>query len=348
MKQRLLVIAIVWIFCLNLTGCQSQNVINMDEPSDSTGSSVIAPIDEKQPTGSQSVSESEGPQTSKVNKSPEKYLVSYWDTFAENYGGSRANYEYLPMDVDLLPLYLAGMQHENSYVRWVCSYKAFEYFADPRRQEIITALQPLLTDPDEHVRDSARFSMEVLAETFSGPEFVYSPNGKYVAFNPYRNTRFNDGKLWIYSFESHQLSMILQLISIGGDSGGAGYINWSPDGQKLAVGNGGRTWSDTVIFNMSSFSANKQSLYAFLAENSEEFGYKIGEYQWDNPAVHFLEWSPDSKKALLSYYFAEDMNLWQTGVAVYNCETDTYERIIPGECSYDDYPQVEKPVDFQW
>jgi len=27
------------------------------------------------------------------------------------------------------------------------------------------------------------------------------------------------------------------------------------------------------------------------------------------------------------------MNVWQTGVAVYNCETDTsYERIIPREC----------------
>jgi len=51
---------------------------------------------------------------------------------------------------------------------------------------------------------------------------------------------------------------------------------------------------------------------------------------------------------LLSYYFAEDMDVWQTGIAVYNCETDTYERIIPGGCTYDDYPHVEKTIDFKW
>lgn len=347
MKHGLLVIIIFWFFCLSLSGCQKQNRIEADELPDPISSSVMAPVDEKQPSGSQTASEAEEPQSSQVSEFPEKYLVTYWDDYAEKYG-YYPGYKYPPEDVDLLPLYIAGMQHENPYVRWVCSYKAFDYYTDSRRQEIIAALQPLLTDPDEMVRDSAKFSTEVLAETFSGPEFVHSPNGKYVAFNHYLDTRFNDGKLWIYSFESQQLSMVLQLVSIGGDSGAAGYIHWSPDGQKLTVGNGGRTWSDTVIYNISSFSANKQSLYSYLAEHCEEFGFKIGEYQRDDPGVHFLEWSPDSKKVLLSYYFTQDMDVWQTGVAVYNCETDIYERIIPGKCSYDNYPRVEKPADFHW
>lgn len=351
MKQRLIIFIITGIISLNVSGCKNQNTLGSysDELSKSISMSNSTLAGEKQAPDNQSSNVSESAQ--QVSRDPEisqKYLVSYWDAFAKSYGGPKAYFGELPMNVDLLPLYIAGMEHEDAYVRWVCAYKAFEYHTDDRKPEIIKALQTLLTDPVQQVRDAAKFSMEVLGETFSGPEFVHSPNNKFVAFNPFINTRFNDGKLWIYSSDNRQISMALQLVSVGGDSGVAGYIHWSPDGTKLAVGDGGRLWSNTVILNLSTFTTNKQELYSYLAENSKKFGYTIGNYQRPDPSVRFLEWSPDSKKVLLSYYFAEDSEKWQSGLAVYNCETNKYERILPNKCTDDDYPQVEKPDDFHW
>ncbi len=122
----------------------------------------------------------------------------------------------------------------------------------------------------------------------------------------------------------------------------------SPDGSKLVVGDGGRLWSNTVVLNLATLTTNKQDLSSYLMENCEKLGYKKGDYQRPDPSVRFLEWSPDSKKVLLSYYFSEDMEKWQSGYAVYNCGKDKYERVIPNKCSGDGYPQLEKPADFKW
>lgn len=349
MKLRIVIFTIAGMVFLNLSGCEIQSSKDRpDELSNSIHQSITTLAEEKQIPDRQSSNVTEiVPPSSQDTEFSQKYLVSYWDEFAQSYGGPKAYFGVMPMDVDLLPLYIAGMKHDDPYVRWVCAYKAFDYHVDARKLEIIKALQPLLTDPVLQVRDAAKFSMEVMNETLSGPEFVHSPNGKYVAFNPFINTRFNDGKLWVYSSESHHYIMALQLLSIGGDNGVAGYIHWSPDGSKLAVGDGGRLWSNTVILNLSNMTENKQNLFSYLSENSKKFGYNIGDYQRSDPAVRFLEWSPDSKKVLLSYCFYEDMEKCQSGIAVYNTETDKYERIIPNKCSKD-YPQVEKPDDFHW
>lgn len=362
MKRRFAIAILAGIIFLNLSGCNNQNaaVIHSDESSNSISQSITSttpttpttssdvPQISQNAEGSQSTETLQNDESSQSAETSEHNLVSYWDEFAKNYGGAKAYYNTLPMDVDLLPLYIAGMRHLDPYVRWTCAYKAFDYEWDERKPEIITALQPLLTDEVQQVRDAAKFSTEVLTESFSGSEFVPSPNGKDIAFNPFPNARFNDGRVWIYFGESRQLSMVLQLLSIGGDGGVAGHIQWSPDGSKLAVGDGGRLWSNTVILNLDTLTTNKKDLFSYLAENSEKFGYKIGDYQRPDPAVRFLEWSPDSKKVLLSYYFAEGPEKWQSGYAVYNSETDKYERNMPNEASDDEYPQLEKPEGFQW
>jgi len=350
MKRRLVIAVIAGVIFLNLSGCGSHNKPENNANGLPDASSELSNIaDESSNTLSQiSTVQTSVPQISQDNEFTQDRLVSYWDEFAKSYGGSNAQFNQLPKEVDLLPLYIAGMRHTEPYVRWTCAYKAFEYHLDERKPEIIKALQPLLSDPVQQVRDAAKFSTEVLAETFSGPEFVPSPNGKYIAFTPFLNTRFNDGKLWVYYTEKRHISMVLKLISVGGDSGAAGYIQWSPDGSKLAVGDGGRLWSDTVILNLDDLTVSKRDLISYLMENGEKFGYNIGDYQRPDPAVRFVEWSPDSKKVLLSYYFAEGQDIWQSGYAVYNCETDEYERIMPNKASNDEYPLLEKPDGFKW
>jgi hypothetical protein len=342
MKRIFYMAALAGFIILNLSGCIS---LNASENHSDELSNPIGQFSAASTTEPQTSQDTEPPQSTEP---PQNNLVSYWDEYAKSYGGSKAFYSSLPMDVDLLPLYIAGMQHTDPYVRWACAYKAFDYNWDERKSDIIIALQPLLTDEVQQVRDAANFSTEVLTESFSGPEFIPSPNGKDIAYNPFLNTRFNDGKVWVYFGESRQLSMVLQLLSVGGDSGVAGYIQWSPDGSKLAVGDGGRLWSNTVILDLDTMTTNKQDLFSYLSENSEKFGYKIGDYQRPDPAARFLEWSPDSKKVLLSYYFAEDPEKWQSGYAIYNCETDKYERIMPNKASADEYPELEKPDGFQW
>ncbi len=346
MKRRLFIISIIGIVVLCLSGCQNQNVL------ESHSDALANPVNQAGVASSEInyVSDNQANDVfeTKSQGLPNTNLVSFWDDYAKSYGGSKASFSEMPMNADLLPLYIAGMQHKDSYVRWSCAYKAFDYHWDARKPDIIRALKPLLNDPVQQVREAAEFSTEILSETFSGPEFVHSPNGKDVAFCSFLNTRFNDGKLWVYSGETRQISMVLQLVSVGGDGGVAGYIHWSPDGSRLAVGDGGRLWSNTVILKLATLTANKQELFSYLGENSGKFGYKIGGYQRSDPSVRFLEWSPDSKKVLLSYYFAEDMEKWQSGYAVYNCEKDKYERIMPNKCSNDGYPKLEKPADFQW
>ena len=184
--------------------------------------------------------------------------------------------------------------------------------------------------------------------TFAGSAFVRSPDGHDVAFFPYVESRFNGGQVWLYSPSNDQLSMVLQLISVGGDSGVAGYINWSPDGKKLAVGDGGRLWSDTVIFNINTMTRNKKDLFTYIWENAEKYGYHMEDYQRPDPQVTFIEWSPDSRKVLLGYSFAEDMETWQSGFAVLNVETDEYENVMPNQSTDDDYPRLQKPEGFHW
>ncbi len=343
MKLFLVKIAIAGFFILSLSGCGGQTSIKSPPNETSYSASQTSGTEAEQETEAQTSSPAES-----ESLTSQAGLVSYWDEFAKNNGGPKACFGDRPIDVDLLPLYLAGMKHEDAYVRWVCAYKAFDYHWDNRKPEILKALEPLLTDPVPQVQEAAKFSTEVLAETFSGPEFVHSPNGKDVAFTAYNHVRFNDGKVWVYTGENKLLSMVLQLLSVGGDSGVAGGIQWSPDGSKLAVGDGGRLWSNTVILKLATLTVNKQDLFSYLGENSKKYGYKIDGYQRPDPSVRFVEWSPDSKKVLLSYYFAEDPEKWQSGFAVYNCETNKYEKIMPNAATSKEYPQFEKPADFYW
>lgn len=343
--KRLVMSLILSILCLSFTGCQYRAAGNdhalvpegtHDASAEAARGSSGNSDDRSQPTGSSGSGLSVNP------------FTAYWDAYAEACGGEGADFSYPPPEVDLLPLYLAGLRHADPYTRWTCANRLFRYYHDERKPEIIEALNPLQADADANVRQVAEFSLEVLTGSFSGTGFIRSPNGRDVAFAPFMDARFNDGQVWLYTSENDQLSMVLQLVSVGGDSGVAGYITWSPDGRKLAVGDGGRLWSDIVVLNLDTLESNKKSLFAYLSENAAEFGYQFDDYQRPDPQVKLIEWSPDSTRVLLSYAFAESMDHWQTGFAVLNVETDAYELVMPGGSTDDDYPSLEKPEDFHW
>ncbi|GEM_PF-3715237 len=340
--KRLVMCLMLSILCLSFTGCQNQ-AVGSDQTTPSEG--VKTPSsDAAQGSTGDPIVESQ-PAESEDSDNP---FTAYWDDYAQTYGGQNADFTYPPPEVDLLPLYLAGLQHAEPYTRWTCAYTLFKYYHDERKLKIIEALKPLQEDTEPNVRLAAEFSLQVLTGSFTGTHFVRSPNGRDVAFTPFPDARFNDGQVWLYNSDNDQLSMVLQLISVGGDSGVAGYISWSPDGRKLAVGDGGRLWSDTVIFNLDTMGKNKKGLFTYLSENAQQFGYQFDDYQRPDPQVKLIEWSPDSTRVLLSYAFAEKEDLWQTGFAVLNVETDEYELVMPGKSTDDDYPPLERPEDFHW
>lgn len=77
-------------------------------------------------------------------------------------------------------------------------------------------------------------------------------------------------------------------------------------------------------------------------------GYKVGSNQRSDPWIIFIEWSPDSSKVLLSYWFSDDDRIGQKGISIYNIRKQSFEKVTPLGPSVRDYEVVEKPKGFSW
>lgn len=264
-----------------------------------------------------------------------------WEDYIKKYGDA-ISLESPPSDPDLHLLYIDGMKNKSTNVRWYCASKAVEYGNHEKKQEIIYALSQLLNDPDEVVKKAAKFSYSVLSFTFDGDEFIKSPDGKNVAFYNYHSARFNDGKLWVYNGESKGVYLLKSFW------GSLGSIDWSPDGKKIAVSCGGRISCDIEFINSHSGETYGNGLFEYITNMKSKYGYKIGENSRPDPWFTFLEWSPDSKKALLFYSFFDDDRISQKGAAIYNVDKQNFEILMPYGPSEVDYPPAERPKNFKW
>lgn len=311
------------------TGVSKNNPVDLSS-SATNGSAKNATDDIPSPTAN-------SPAISTSENASEKV----WNDYVEKWGND-INLNYIPPEPDLYPLYIDGMQHKSASVRYTCVCKVFGYNQHEKKQEIIDTLKKLLDDPDETVRKAAQFSISVLNFTFEGPDFIRSPDGKDVAFYNYRDARFNDGNLWLYKDEFKEIWLLKNFY------GSIGAINWSPDGKKIAVSNGGRLWNDVALVETSSGNILGDNLFAYIFEQQNKYGYKIGDNSRPDPWISFMEWSPDSNRALLFYSFFDDNRISQKGACIFNLQKQSFENLIPYGPSEVDYPEPELPKDFMW
>lgn len=272
-----------------------------------------------------------------------------WDGYAAAYGRLNPNDNNdmmmpnnAPEAPDLLPLYLEGLEHENTYVRWTCASRLFEFKFRPERSDIIKALEPVMEDKSEIVRKAAAFSMEVLDGSYDGPEFIRSSDGKLVVFHAFHDARYNDGMIWMDKGDGG-------FYGVDAGSSLAG-ISISPDDTKLCCKTFGRYWSNVSVYDLKTGKTSYCDLFGYVADHKGKFNWKIGENQRPDPYTSYLEWSPDSRKLLLFLSFTDDGHLTHSVSAVYDLAGESFERVkaLPDESGEDYNPEPEKPEGFRW
>lgn len=272
-----------------------------------------------------------------------------WDEYAAAYGRLNLNDNNdmimphnAPEAPDLLPLYLEGLKHENTYVRWACASKLFEFKFRSERPDIIEALKPLLEDKSEIVRKAAAFSAEVLEGSYDGPEFIRSSDGKFVVFFGFHDVQYNDGWIWMDNGDGGFYG-----VDAGGSLAG---ISISPDNSKLCYKTYGRYWSNVSVYDIKTGKTSYCGLFNYIADHKDKFNWKIGENQRPDPYVSYLEWSPDSKKLLLFLNFTDDGHSTHNVSAVYDVAGESFERIkvLPAKTEEDYNPEPVKPGGFRW
>jgi hypothetical protein len=123
---------------------------------------------------------------------------------------------------------------------------------------------------------------------------------------------------------------------------------WSPDRKWVAVTNKVKSGNDTVLLEVSNNKKYGLGIFDFIKLNCEKYNYKINEEKILETNIDFLEWSPDSKKLLLSYGFLDDASIWQSGIAVFNLQNMSVEWLMKMNDAGNEYANVKKPDNFDW
>jgi hypothetical protein len=210
-----------------------------------------------------------------------------------------------------------------------------------KRNDIKESLNVLLNDSNINIRNSAEFVLSIFEKSFNKEDFSKSPNGQYIAFYSFKDTRYNDGIPFIYYVEKDCILGFESYTSING-------FGWSPDGNILCISHGGRTFSDISFINIKTNKTYKPDVYNYICENQKKSGYATGKWERPDPVIGFIEWSPDMKKVLLSYSFTDDNRVGQKGLCIYNLSQEKVEKIVKLGQYEEDHPSIEKPDNFKW
>lgn len=268
----------------------------------------------------------------------------FWDSLFSVYRDSPFyfdQYEYLEEKMgdnaeQLLP---EGLVNRNPTVRWYCAYKILEYVTAENRGKIISKLKSVTYDSKEYVRSAAIFGLAALEGTFEGQGFIKSASGKRAALVRYSEARYNDGE--ILMLEEGKLSIVYKGLN-------AAPIAWSPDEKQLAVEAATRITVDTYIVDVETGKVNETGVFEYITKHAARYGFEIGKNQRPDPYIRWMEWSPDSKKVLLSYSFTDDLYTRQTGVAVFDLDkkaVDWMLKLLPAE---GEHALINKPEFFRW
>ena len=234
---------------------------------------------------------------------------------------------------------MEGLSSKYPVVKWYCAYKVTEYINIIDRERLRNLLQPLVKDEKEFVSKAADFTLAVLDRNYDHPGLYRSGDKKRVAFTRFPEAQYNDGKVLV--MENGKLISTYKGIN-------AGILSWSPDSRQLAVANTARTWIETQLVNTGSGEAITPDLFQFIVKKAADYDFSIGSNQRPDPYVQFMEWSPDSQKALLSLSFTDDRYVRQRCLSIYDLTSQKVVWLLKLTPSEGEHADFEKPQGFGW
>ena len=265
-----------------------------------------------------------------------------WDLFVERNSESVEGLLGLPQEPDLFPLYLEGLTHSSPMVRWYGANQLIDYAYGDNKLTVIEGLEKLQNDSDEKVRTAAAFALSAITKSFEGDRFKKTTDGKKAAFYKYDEAIYNDGIVYLYIDET-QDAWYQYVID-----GSINDLTWSPDGSKLCVESGGRSWDFVSLIDLGQSKVVDVGLISHIMKNHEKLGYKLVENPRSDPHVTLLKWSPKSDRILLFYSFTDDDFKLQSGTAVYNLGKGNFESIKPNIEETDEGVEPREPEGFTW
>ncbi|OPX44377.1 hypothetical protein CLHUN_16760 [Ruminiclostridium hungatei] len=173
-----------------------------------------------------------------------------------------------------------------------------------------------------------------------------SPDGSYAAVS--HEWGFDGiSYLLIYDLKHNCLLKKFEIAAMG-----YGFM-WSPDSRRLCVTRTARIWIDAAVIDIgkkSLFSIMDSGIAGFEAfkKYGVDFDYKLNENRPD-PYYQPCEWSPDSKKILMSYQWTDSSYNRQGGSFVFDFDRRTVSDITQNKAhSGADNLEPEKPAGFKW
>ncbi len=196
---------------------------------------------------------------------------------------------------DAPSLLTEGLSHPNLVVRWFCAYKILDFPDEIDTAAVCKRLQVLLASEEDFVKEAAALALAVLNEDWDSPLILKSPKKNRYAFTRYQNCRGNDGNVFIV--ENSRVKK--QNIGFG-----IYMCGWSPDGNWLACGSPYRYGSTLQLLEIDT------GKVVSLGDNVLDSLLPVLPRLALNPTRGFsdlklLQWSPDSKKLLLSYKYSD-------------------------------------------
>ena len=265
-----------------------------------------------------------------------------WDLFTKRNGETVEGLLGNPQEPELFPLYLDGLKHSSPMVRWYSANQLIEYAYEDNKDTMIEELEKLKKDSDEKVKAAAIFALSAITKSFEGDQFIKSRDGKRVAFYRYHDIAYNDGSIYI-STETTMGAWYTYHAD-----GSITKMTWSPDGDKLCVEYGGRSWHFVSVIDLTAYQMKDVGLFSHIMKKQNEFNYKLIMNPRVDPQITLLEWSPDSDKMLLFYSFTDDEYKLQSGTAIYSISKDSFQQIKPYPEEADEGVVPRKPVGFTW
>ncbi|MBW7476938.1 hypothetical protein K0T92_19660 [Paenibacillus oenotherae] len=247
-------------------------------------------------------------------------IKSYWDGIAEDY-------HLLDMmlleweEVDKPQAFLLeGLNHSIAEIRWYCTYKLVD---DPALLDAaaISAIRDMRNDEQLVVRQAANFAVALIDHRYSGSSFVRSQDGSIAGFYKYRESRYNDGKVWMVKENSPKL--------LGNLDGSVFRLSMSASGRWLEADYGGRTWSNIAIFDTSTGNQLRLPNLIEAIIDDPDNNYDIHPESIDrfDPAVWMDRWL-DNDRFRFAYQFYDSRGNLLSGRAIYDTTTGTIERVM--------------------
>lgn len=222
-----------------------------------------------------------------------------WDTLdliQENpYYVACYSFDDITADQDMPAMLLEGLSHKNPVVQWFSANKSIDCLDEMEPVEFKARLTSLLNAKEGFVRDAAGLALAALNKDWNYPHILKSPKKNRYAFTRFNDSQTNDGNVFIV--KKNQLEKVNLDINT--------YVSgWSPDGNWLICNSIYRYGNSLQLLNVET-----GKIIPLSGNIIEGFSDKMPQLALNPPRgfsdMNLVEWSPDSKKVLLSYRYSD-------------------------------------------